>query len=61
MNAPFAMALIVYFVKHTARPQSYSAYLRGSVAFSADLQVIAPWNPSKSRATYAALRLQTKF
>jgi hypothetical protein len=28
---------------------------------SADLQVIDPWNPSKSRATYAALRLQTKF
>lgn len=28
---------------------------------SADLQVIDPWNPSKSRATYMALRLQTKF
>jgi porin len=28
---------------------------------SADLQVIDPWNPSASRATYAALRLQTKF
>jgi porin len=28
---------------------------------SADLQVIDPWNPTKSRATYAALRLQTKF
>jgi porin len=28
---------------------------------SADLQMIDPWNPSASRATYAALRLQTKF
>ena len=28
---------------------------------SADLQVIDPWNPAKSQATYAALRLQTKF
>jgi porin len=28
---------------------------------SADLQVIDPWNPARSRATYAALRLQTKF
>jgi porin len=28
---------------------------------SGDLQVIAPWNPSASQATYAALRLQTKF
>lgn len=28
---------------------------------SADLQVIDPWDPAKSQATYAALRLQTKF
>ena len=28
---------------------------------SADLQVIDPWNPSKQRGTYTALRLQTKF
>ena len=28
---------------------------------SADLQWIEPWNPAKSQATYAALRLQTKF
>jgi porin len=28
---------------------------------SADVQVIDPWNSSRSRATYAALRLQTKF
>jgi hypothetical protein len=28
---------------------------------SADLQVIDPWNPGKSRAAYGALRLQTKF
>jgi hypothetical protein len=28
---------------------------------SADLQVIDAWNPSKSGATYAALRPQTKF
>ncbi len=28
---------------------------------SADLQLIDPWNPSKSQAAYAALRLQTKF
>jgi len=28
---------------------------------SADLQVVDPWNPARSRATYAALRLQTKF
>ena len=28
---------------------------------SADLQVIDPWNPGKSRAAYAGLRLQTKF
>ncbi len=28
---------------------------------SADLQVIEPWNPAKAQATYAALRLQTKF
>ncbi len=28
---------------------------------SADLQVIDPWDAAKSQATYAALRLQTKF
>jgi porin len=28
---------------------------------SADLQIIDPWNPSKQRGTYTALRLQTKF
>lgn len=28
---------------------------------SADLQIVDPWNPAKLRATYAALRLQTKF
>lgn len=28
---------------------------------SADLQLIDPWNSSKSQAAYAALRLQTKF
>jgi porin len=28
---------------------------------SGDLQVIDPWNPGKSRAAYAGLRLQTKF
>ncbi len=28
---------------------------------SADLQVIEPWNPAKSQASYAGLRLQTKF
>ena len=28
---------------------------------SADLQVIEPWNSAKAQATYAALRLQTKF
>ncbi len=28
---------------------------------SADLQIIDPWNPVRDRATYMALRLQTKF
>jgi porin len=28
---------------------------------SADLQIVDPWNATKTRATYSALRLQTKF
>ncbi len=39
----------------------YNLALTPWLRLSADVQVIDPWNPSKSRATYAALRLQTKF
>jgi porin len=39
----------------------YNLAITPWLRLSADLQVIDPWNPSKSRATYAALRLQTKF
>jgi porin len=39
----------------------YNLAITPWLRLSADLQVIDPWNPSKSRATDAALRLQTKF
>lgn len=39
----------------------YNLAITRWLRLSADLQVIDPWNPSKSRATYGALRLQTKF
>jgi outer membrane protein OmpA-like peptidoglycan-associated protein len=39
----------------------YNLAITPWLRLSADLQVIDPWNPSKSRAAYAALRLQTKF
>ncbi len=39
----------------------YNLALTPWLRLSADLQVIDPWNSTKSRATYAALRLQTKF
>ena len=39
----------------------YNLAITPWLRLSADLQVIDPWNPSKSRATYGALRLQTKF
>ena len=39
----------------------YNLAITPWLRLSADLQLIDPWNPSKSRATYAALRLQTKF
>lgn len=39
----------------------YNLAITPWLRLSADLQVIDPWNPSKSRATYAALRLQTNF
>lgn len=39
----------------------YNLAITPWLRLSADLQVIDPWNPSKSRATYAALRLQTEF
>ncbi len=39
----------------------YNLAITPWLRLSADLQVIAPWNPSASQATYAALRLQTKF
>ena len=39
----------------------YNLAITPWLRLSGDLQVIDPWNPSKSRATYLALRLQTKF
>lgn len=39
----------------------YNLAITRWLRLSADLQVIDPWNPTKSGATYAALRLQTKF
>lgn len=39
----------------------YNLAITPWLRLSADLQVIDPWNSSKSRATYAAVRLQTKF
>jgi porin len=39
----------------------YNLAITPWLRLSADLQVIDPWNLTKSRATYAALRLQTKF
>jgi porin len=39
----------------------YNLAITPWLRLSADLQVIDPWRPDKSRATYAALRLQTKF
>lgn len=39
----------------------YNLAITPWLRLSADLQVIDPWNADKSRATYAALRLQTKF
>jgi porin len=39
----------------------YNLAITPWLRLSGDLQVIAPWNPSASQATYAALRLQTKF
>jgi Carbohydrate-selective porin, OprB family len=39
----------------------YNLAITPWLRLSADLQVIDPWNPTKSRATYGALRLQIKF
>lgn len=39
----------------------YNFAITPAVRLTADLQVIDPWNPSKARAAYTALRLQTKF
>ena len=39
----------------------YNLAITPWLRLSGDLQVIDPWNPSKSQATYLALRLQTKF
>jgi porin len=39
----------------------YNLAITPWLRLSADLQVIAPWNPVASQETYAALRLQTKF
>ncbi len=39
----------------------YNLAITPWLRLSADLQIIDPWNQTKSRATYAALRLQTKF
>lgn len=39
----------------------YNLAITPWLRLSGDLQVIDPWNPSASRATYLALRLQTKF
>ncbi len=39
----------------------YNLAITPWLRLSADLQVIDPWNPARSQATYAGLRLQTKF
>jgi porin len=39
----------------------YNLAITPWLRLSGDLQVIDPWNPGKSRAAYAGLRLQTKF
>lgn len=39
----------------------YNLAITPWLRLSADLQIIDPWNPTKARATYGALRLQTKF
>jgi porin len=39
----------------------YNLAITPWLRLSADLQVIDPWNPGKSRAAYLGLRLQTKF
>ncbi len=39
----------------------YNLAITPWLRLSGDLQVIAPWNPATPRATYLALRLQTKF
>lgn len=39
----------------------YNLAITPSLRLTGDLQVISPWNPATPRATYVALRFQTKF
>jgi len=39
----------------------YNLAITKWLRLSGDLQFVEPWNPTKMRATYAGLRLQTKF